>query len=634
MRALHGPCWNGASLLLAVVVAACGGSKGASEPAGPPPRVLASDVVGPAGGTVVVPDGASLDIPPGALDTLTTVHVTEVQATSTGKTGVYGFEPDGTVFAKPVTVRLPAPAGTTQAFVWWVQPGGGFEPVGGAVAAGFVEAQVSHFSGGYVGDATPTRTVSGSRMITRLSSYGIANVARDLSAVPVRAYVARGGGGYDRYDGAGQADGTFRVPGVPVGPYLLQVGTRYVRSDQDVIDLGEVQPGRRALDVIDPNATVPATFNLSNLAPWRTPASADGITIGDRVDLFSGDSNTWFWRIQGGLSPALATDATSFSGSLANLVTSGSRLVPTNALRAEKGDHLVVAQQHATVSPTGRPYQAMTRTFEPGPTTVAPGTPLSLSGAFADVALASTVTLSWDFGAYRAAVIADANPASTTITTDQFQNRFRVVGQAGGLAYGTHLTIGKPDFLILPVDPASTTTVESGVMSFGTPLQGDWGAHWIAAADVCVTTTVGTNNSYFPVSIRSYGALADTVTLGAPALGLPRAPMVNGTRSLFARQDGVGLTPTLSWTVPSPGPADGYTVQVLRLDGTGSPPWAYVAMLDTSETSLELPAGVLETGKEYMVIIRAYRRGVRVEAPLRIDLPLDEGVQVTAKFTP
>jgi len=205
--------------------------------------------------------------------------------------------------------------------------------------------------------------------------------------------------------------------------------------------------------------------------------------------------------------------------------------------------------------------------------------------------------------------------------------------------------VTKPDFLILPIDhPSTATTVETGVMTFGTPLTGRWGAHWVANADVHVPVEVGTAHVGFVASVRSMGAISpgvNTVTLGVPELGLPRTPRVIPTGGstpldLFSRQDGVGLTPTLAWDQPDPGPADGFTVQLIRLDGgTGvGAPYTYAFMIDTSQTTLELPPGILEAGKEYVVIIRAYKRGVKVRAPLRIELPLDEGVQVTAKFTP
>jgi hypothetical protein len=630
-------CW----LLLPLALAGCSGGK--SGPPTPPPKVLASEVIGPAGGSVTAPGGASLAIPAGALDAPTLVSITEVEAATSTSLGRYGFEPDGQVFARPVVVRLPMAAGTTKAFVWWAQPEGWYEPVGGAVESGQVRAEVSHFSGGYCGDETPERTVSGSRIITLLSSNGIANVPVDLSTRTVKAYVPRSGGGYDVYDGQGRTDGTFRVPGVPVGPCLLQVGTRLVYTSEDVVDLGEVQPGRRGLVKI-PNVTSPtspppanATFAMDNLAPWQSAAmTADG---NDRIDVFSGDSSTWIFGAQ----PPVSPGATTLAGTV-DLLRTGSRIIPMNEVSASAGDHLVVAQQHVAASTTGVQFRAMTRVFEPPPVDLAPGVPLSLSGAFADVDLASSVSVSWDFGAYYATVDAEAIPTRVEYV-DQFANRFRVVGQAGGLDYGTHLLVTKPDFLILPIDhPSTATTVETGVMTFGTPLTGRWGAHWVANADVHVPVEVGTAHVGFVASVRSMGAISpgvNTVTLGVPELGLPRTPRVIPTGGstpldLFSRQDGVGLTPTLAWDQPDPGPADGFTVQLIRLDGgTGvGAPYTYAFMIDTSQTTLELPPGILEAGKEYVVIIRAYKRGVKVRAPLRIELPLDEGVQVTAKFTP
>lgn len=613
---------------VALVGTACSGGSSSSTPPAAPPAVLASSTIGPAGGVVTTSGGASLQVPRGALDSDTLISIIEAEAATSARAGKYGFEPDGQVFARPVTVWLPVAGGKSAAFVYWAQPEGGFAPVGGVVESGRVRAEVSHFSDGYVDDATSTRAVSGSRVITLVSQSGIANVGVDLSTRTVKALVPRAGGGYDVYPGFGRADGTFHVPGVPVGPFFLQLGNRFVWTAENVVDLGEVQPGRRGLEAMAPTAVVPVTFDLSNLAPWQPPPRQGA--LGDRLDVFSGDSNTWIWNVVPG--GPLATGATAASGSAANLLTCGSRLVPTNAVRGERGDRLVVAQQHVATSPTGVPYQAMTRVLEPVGLTVAPDVPVSLAGALADVSLASTVALTWDFGAFHAAVEADAGPTAQ-VRIDNFTNRFRIVGQAGGLAYGTHLLAGKPDFLTLPLDPATVTTVATGVMPYGTPLAGSWGAHWIATADLHVPVLIGSTEATFVTSVRSMGAATDTVALDGPRLGLVRAPKVNGL-DLFAPQHGVGLTPTLSWDPPTIGTADGYSVQLLRIEGVGSPPWTYLATFDTKSTSLEVPPGLVQGGREYLVIIRAFRRGVRVEAPLRIDLPVDESTQVTARFWP
>ncbi len=75
-------------------------------------------------------------------------------------------------------------------------------------------------------------------------------------------------------------------------------------------------------------------------------------------------------------------------------------------------------------------------------------------------------------------------------------------------------------------------------------------------------------------------------------------------------------------------------MQIVDLVGAGNPPWRYVAFVDTALTQVDLPPGVLEAGHTCLAVIRAYRRGIRVEAPLRIALPVDVGIQVTATFAP
>jgi hypothetical protein len=612
-----------AAVLAAAVLIGCPGSGGSPPPAR---TVLAEATIGAPGGTVAAPDGPSLTIPAGALDTPTTIRITAVGDPSAAR---YGFEPSGQVFARPVAVRMPVAAGTTTASLWWEKPGGGFEPVGGTLDQGAIVAEVAHFCGGYAGGDEGKRTVSGSRVITLAASDRIYNVPVDLTAATVAAWVPRSGGGYDAYPGEGSADGLFRVPAVPDGSFLLQVGSRLVRTSQSVIDLGELMPGRPGLQTVDLAQTLPLTLDLTNLAAWQ-PAFPATQVLGDRLDVFSADANDWFWGVDSALSAQLAPGATALAGSL-DLLHAGTKKVPVFAVDGTRGDHLVVAQQSAAVSSGGIAYQATSRVLEPAPMTLAPGATASLAGALADVARDHALDVAWSFGSWTSALAADANPAAVPLS-GPFANRFRVVGQAGGLRYGTHELICKPDFLTAPV-PDGTDLFATGEMRFGMPLSGDWGAHWIASADRAVPVQVGTTTASFPVAIRSMGALGDPFPAGAPVIGLPRSPTVNGA-SLFAAQTGVGLAPTLAWDPPAIGSADGYGVQIVDLLGTGDPPWRYVAFVDTSLPAVELPPGILQAGHTYRAVIRAYRRGIRVEAPLRIALPVDVALQVTATFAP
>jgi hypothetical protein len=65
-------------------------------------------------------------------------------------------------------------------------------------------------------------------------------VPEDLSAKPITAFVPiRHGGaeGYMIFSGVGASNGTFSIPNVPRGFYLLQVGTFYLWTQESVVNL-------------------------------------------------------------------------------------------------------------------------------------------------------------------------------------------------------------------------------------------------------------------------------------------------------------------------------------------------------------------------------------------------------------
>jgi hypothetical protein len=144
------------SLAAAGVLAACG-----SSPPAPTP-------IGPDGGTVALPGGGAVTIPAGALLATTGITVAEVAAKISGAISTaYRFGPEGTVFAVPVEVSFPVPAGTTAASVAWSRPRdeSTFDTFEGVVANGRVSAKVMHFSVGFaapacvVGSGCPTLCV-------------------------------------------------------------------------------------------------------------------------------------------------------------------------------------------------------------------------------------------------------------------------------------------------------------------------------------------------------------------------------------------------------------------------------------------------------------------------------------------
>ena len=106
-----------ALLVAALLGAACSGKPSRSEP----------PVIGTEGGTVAGPGGASVVVPPGALDTAITIRVAK---DSTGAPALppdlvaagdtYVVTPHGGVFAQPVVVRIPCPFTALLNFKWVV----------------------------------------------------------------------------------------------------------------------------------------------------------------------------------------------------------------------------------------------------------------------------------------------------------------------------------------------------------------------------------------------------------------------------------------------------------------------------------------------------------------------------------
>ena len=75
-------------------------------------QATASAVIGSAGGTLAIPGGGTLVVPNGAVAANTTFSATRLP----GRIVAYDFQPHGTTFATPLTVRVPA-AGTNLAAI-------------------------------------------------------------------------------------------------------------------------------------------------------------------------------------------------------------------------------------------------------------------------------------------------------------------------------------------------------------------------------------------------------------------------------------------------------------------------------------------------------------------------------------
>ncbi len=142
--------------LLALGLALLGSCGGGSAP----PATFASAVIGPAGGTLIGPDGVQVVIPAGALNADTTIGIarSSAGAPSTPEAYpaagyVYELTPHGLTFNSLVTVRAPMPAGATTPLVFMASQGEGWKLLDAQVVNGMAEWQRNSFSNLLIGTA-------------------------------------------------------------------------------------------------------------------------------------------------------------------------------------------------------------------------------------------------------------------------------------------------------------------------------------------------------------------------------------------------------------------------------------------------------------------------------------------------
>ena len=590
----------------------------------------ASAVIGVDGGSVTTPAGAVVTIPFGAVDRPITVTVQTGTAPAPDGVGavspLYQFGPEGTVFAKPVTVSLPLPRGVTDASVYWSKLGSTteFEAIGGTIANGFITVETAHFSLAVIGAAAATRTVNGVGMTTWISATARQTLPQDFTTIPVEAVVRDAAGSLvsiPAVPGTGPALGTFRITGVPRGQYTLHAGSRYLVTSTSSPDLGSSHGGRPDVTPLG-NHSAFLDFSLTNLAPWQT---------GSLLELFSTEANLWDFGTQRFVSPPPADGQTdvSFTFNLADANGSGE---PPNLIQGSRGDHLYTAQLSNATSGNGLAYLAMSRViqfqlFD----TLVDGT-VKLSGSMLDVQRAKTTAFDFRSSAFRARILSEANP-NTRLTCTGCNGSVAVLGQAGTAQDGFYAA--NADLLTF-TEPNGVDAL-TGAMAYGSPananLVGSWGEiGFVGSTGLVFYPFPGKLPAFLSAGFRS---TADALFFAAPRVLTPSISFVRDLRvdgaDAFVNQTLASATPTVSWTAPSLGTPTHYSIRAYEV--FVSPAFAraqtrLVATIDTPDTSFQFLPGTLQSGHQYALQVFA------IDAPAAANAPFRTVLDSAVAFTP
>ncbi|MBK6693913.1 MAG: hypothetical protein IPG50_17150 [Myxococcales bacterium] len=590
----------------------------------------ARTVIGPDGGVLLGPDGVSAVVPMGALAADTSFRVEGIDAPGAdgGVERIYRFLPP-TLFARPVTVRLPLAAGSTSGELYWSRVGGlgGYDPMGAVSGGAHVTATVVHFGAGYSGALGPTRTVVGSNVRAHLASTFETFGPRQMGAIPLTVLVAEDGGTRS-IAGQGYVDGTFRVADVPRGPYLLRWGAadHYFRDGESAIDLGTAVDGRPAVSLSAPaTGTTTVTFNVTNLEPW---------TAGSSLDMFSTQAGL---AARGVESEPLAKNVPQADAGATALVNLTVPLrerdgAPARRVEGTKGDRLHLFQLSSRSSSTGVAALVLTREFDAPAFDATFGSDSPLAGAFTALPLSNSLDLTVKMSEFWAQPAEYGGAAETGVVL------LSVRAQPFTLRHGFPESAPRLVQMRLLSAPVGTD-VTTGLVPYGLPLVGTW-APFVDLAMRATRDYALPGNA--PVShvfnaFSEQAALAPTAVMTlAPSVSPPRAVRVNGS-PLTLPATAVGTTPLFEWDPPRVGAAAGYRAYLFRLTSASSTTsLAYVATLDTSEPRFRIPAGLLLAGSTYFIELRArHRPSVSLaRSPERDEMPAAEATMVTEPFSP
>ncbi len=449
-----------------------------------------------------------------------------------------------------------------------------------------------------------TRTIYGTISTTYQTPHGSTDVPVDFTTTMVAALVAGDSGvDYQVYAAHGASDGTFEIRDVPIGDYVLQVGSAYYVTDVDTFTLHTPAFGHP--NAIPDMSSAGLAVTAGNLAPW-----SDGeFGAPDELEAYSGDANAWQFATHPGEIESGATELT-------GLVFINDVGVGSSPLL--DGDDFAVEQLQ---SGTGESvsYYSLARLYSTGPVTQTAGmiTPVGDAQAmFVDeTANVQTLTQPVDEMGF-ATETGYSNPHYTLVNPAAVSCGFSgeptdlaisIGGQPGDGSLG--LTGGGADYLLLtlPVD-AFAADLTGIPYPLPTVMGETWTPYYAIQLEVCIP--LGPDGQLVPFpALATIGPVDKLPAMIAPGIGVVRTPVIAsaGTNiaaglDVFQPQDYVGTVPTIAWVPPNLGTPTTYAVQIFDITSDAA---TSIATIFTHVETVTLPPGLFEHGRHYAIAIAA-----------------------------
>jgi hypothetical protein len=484
------------------------------------------------------------------------------------------------------------------------------------------------------------RSVAGTRLVTHWPDPPAVKAAAPapdtLASLPPQILLPAGSGGWTVLpgghlgpggafvEGSFGSDGSFVVPSVPPGDYVLchrPLGDVVTCLDgaSDDVDLGYDVLGRA--DQSPAARSTAVTLAFTGMHAWNP--------LLDKIEITSSGANVWDEvtagsTLRGGEVAATLVEDWNLGNGVRepmNLLGAADVLfahqLSVRSFYTGHDIHFYVAATHAAPAPAG--------------ISLADGKAASIATALQPLALSRTVDVDWDPAAFEAYQPALGPPARTALGATP--HRFTVAANAFSLVYPSPAAAGTPDLvsMTLPAGAARAT----GSVWYGRFLPSQWN-EWqgVSLAAEVSYLAPGASRPWIESSeIERRDALPASAGAFAPAVTPATAPQIGGVDA-FQDRMGVGETPVLSWSAPSKGSPTGYVVEVCRLDAKGGATTrTSVLRYNTPRHSIRLPPGVLEAGATYFARITALVSTAPIAAPYREASVLAQASALTGTFT-
>jgi hypothetical protein len=404
--------------------------------------------------------------------------------------------------------------------------------------------------------------------------------APPVEGISVAALVPQPSGGYTVIQGSFDVDGKFEIPGVPEGSYLLKIQSEggppvFYWTKERSIEVGYLFANRPDTRPVTTSPTA-MIFDVAGLSPWQET---------DVIEILSPGAGSFGFPFF-----ELTPGATSLGGASFDAF----EMFPANLIDGSQGDLLHVTQL-VTRDAGGAPYQSIGKIFTPPPFSMEDGQPTTFTGSFSDVPQIA-LSVDWKRAAF-GAFAKDAHPLAALSDSS-----FSIIAEYGGTS---RITATIPPSLLSFNDSGDAAADFAGELSYGNPFPSAWGL-------------VATASASFSLSVMLPGADAPKALTGevfcstlinnksavalSPGVGPVKDILVNGMPTADWIT-GVGVTPTVSFSPPATGAAARYRVMIRRLEPMGAT--RLVGSLYTTETSIELPEGLLWEGELYYIRVFA-----------------------------